>query len=325
MISRVVIPPEWQTTMDILSDTAPRTTLSLVGAAALLYLELLALRRNRVALYVFTAASAAAWFGLPYYAPFRCHVLDSLLRLCCGCAGMKSIEMFVRRDNPPVCHYPMSNAAYAFYLLWELRFESFNISTVRSPPYAVDEAKEYLIHVAAFAVLQMLPQHDVVKALSVLVSIYVLWTTMNFFLRYPNSPPLFGPLWRATDLVSFWSETWHNAFSSPCHALGYKLFRPMGRLYGVVAAFLLMGIWHAWALAPILPTPGMFRVCCFFVLQALGCSLDATVFGHTHSRLRSLLSWIFCLSSATWTVKELHIPDGVWEIDWRNICRESAL
>jgi len=43
--------------------------------------------------------------------------------------------------------------------------------------------------------------------------------------RYKTSPALFGPLYLADSLTGFWSETWHNAFASPCTSLVYGPLR----------------------------------------------------------------------------------------------------
>lgn len=306
-----------------LLTNAKYTSVSLIGSAVVLYAELLLLRTKfRLLQGSIAVLAAAMWLGLPYYAPFQCGVLDSLLRLCCGCAAMKALEMYIRRSRPPIPKYPMSNAWYAFNLLWELRFESFDISTVRAPPYEFNETSEFFLHAVLFGIFQFLPQTNLVKADSMIISIYLLWTFCNYFLRYRHSVALFGPIWRATDLSSFWSETWHNAFSSPCHVLGYKQFRRFGKVPAVCAAFFLMGIWHAWSLAPIVAPAGRIRVLVFFVSQALGCALDTAIWKHHKTTLRMICSWMYCNYWALWTVRELSIPDGVTNIAWNHMCKE---
>lgn len=99
---------------------------------------------------------------------------------------------------------------YALIVLTELRYESFTPNHIRVPK---DEEKfseplQLCIHIAAFAVFQALPQsHPTVLAFEVQLAIYIIWTSLQLVLRYESSPPLFGPLYLAESLSSFWYLT----------------------------------------------------------------------------------------------------------------------
>lgn len=92
-------------------------------------------------------------------------------------------------------------------LLTELRYESFTPNHIRAPKDQEDfsEPLQLLIHIGIFAVLQSLPQNlPTVLAFEVLLSIYIIWTSMQLLLRYKSSPALFGPLYLADSLSGFW-------------------------------------------------------------------------------------------------------------------------
>jgi hypothetical protein len=133
---------------------------------------------------------------------------------------MKLLDIWARRRSLPTytAGDPPADWLFALIVLSELRYESFTPNHIRVPKDQenFNEPLQLAIHVAAFVVLQSLPQvFPTVLAFEVLLAIYIIWTSIQLVLRYKSSPALFGPLYMADSLTGFWSETWHNAFASP--------------------------------------------------------------------------------------------------------------
>lgn len=122
---------------------------------------------------------------------------------------MKLLDIWVRRHSMPT--YTAGRRPpdwlYALILMAELRYESFTPNNVR---VSVDhenfsEPLQLGIHIGAFALLQALPQNlPTILAFEVLLSIYIIWTSLQLLLRYKSSPALFGPLYLIDSLTGFW-------------------------------------------------------------------------------------------------------------------------
>jgi hypothetical protein len=183
----------------------------------------------------------------------------------------------------------------------------------------------------------MLPQeHAVILALQVLLTIYILWTTLQLILRYHDSPPLFGPLYQADSLGGFWAKTWHNAFASPCTSLAYHPVRralsriglpiDAARAGGLVAAFALMGAFHVYALSPLIAREGLWRVWWFFVGNGVAVVFETALWGKESTmgrgrrRGRAVLAWAFEIGVAAWVVRGCGVPEGLGGIRWAEVC-----
>ena len=275
-----------------------------------------------------------------------------------------------RRSPPQYAYEKRpSDAMLALYYLTELRYESFTPSHVRrapapasepsSPePTASERAKARLrargrtrslrgwsavkldfpepvnlvLHAALFCVLQVgfSQFNSAVIALQVLLAIYVIWESLQMMLRYRTSPPLFGPIYKASSLSTFWGETWHSVFASPCRSLAYGPLRyglpPRGipedfaRGIGIIASFALMGFFHVYALAPILPIDAQARICAFFLVNGVGTVIEDAVWGKREHWVKALLAWVFELAVASWTVEGLSVPPGLRNIQWSSLC-----
>jgi hypothetical protein len=122
---------------------------------------------------------------------------------------MKTLDIWARRSSLPT--YTAGKVPVdwllALIIITELRYESFTPNHIRVPKNQenFNEHVQLGIHVAAFAILQSLPQiYPTVLALEVLLAIYILWTTIQLALRYKSSPALFGPLYLLDSLTGFW-------------------------------------------------------------------------------------------------------------------------
>jgi len=245
------------------------------------------------------------------------------------------LDIFARRHAVP--KYKSSprprDSVFALIIATELRYESFtpnHTHTKEGRDYS--EAVQLPIHIGIFIALQMMSQESAtILAWEVLVAIYILWTTMERVLRYKDSPPLFGPLYLADSLTGFWSETWHNAFASPCQSLAYNPLRhglprwgvpvPIARSLGMVAAFILMAIFHMYAMTPILPRDSLERIGWFFFLNGVGTVVEAAIWGRRKHVVKTVLAWLFETCVATWAAQGARIPHGLDKLPWEGMCK----
>ncbi|KAG9238663.1 hypothetical protein BJ875DRAFT_480163 [Amylocarpus encephaloides] len=286
-----------------------------------------------------TFLSIATFWLSPNVAPISCGPVRCLQHFATAVGTMKALDLWTRRHSFPAYTAGRRPADWllALILITELRYESFTPNFIRVPRKQenFNEPLQLIVHIAAFAFLQALPQeYPTILAFEVQLSIYILWTSLQLLLRYKSSPALFGPLYKVDSLTGFWSETWHNAFASPCTSLAYgplrhglpKLGVPvvLARSMGVIGAFGLMAAFHVYALSPILSTKAVTRIGLFFVLNGVGTVAEAMVWGHKKHSTKAVLAWVFETSLATWTAREINIPNGLSKIPWREVCRSGV-
>ncbi|KAF2437353.1 hypothetical protein P171DRAFT_437761 [Karstenula rhodostoma CBS 690.94] len=282
-------------------------------------------------------------------APVRCLALRGVFDFGIAIGLMKLLELHMLGWKNQLPKYtsgtPPGPSIMALLLLTELRYESFSPNPIRLapvPPYPFprspkkrmffySESAQLIIHIAMFLVLQTLPQYAPVKAFGVLLSIWILFTTCELVLRYKTSPPLFAPIYLADSLATFWTETWHNAFASPCRTLAYnpmmwvltkvRVPRHIARSLAVVASFGLMAVFHAEIMSPLLSPEGKMRIGLFFVLNGIFTVIEVAVWGKRRDWRRALMAWIIELSLASWAVQTAQVADGLLNADWRGLCR----
>jgi hypothetical protein len=81
-----------------------------------------------------------------------------------------------------------------------------------------------------------------------------------------------------------------------------------------------MGVFHIYALSPLLPRDALNRVGLFFLCNGAATVAEALVWGHKKHWLRAALAWIFETVVSTWTVSGIHIPNGLSSIRWTEVC-----
>lgn len=275
---------------------------------------------------------------------------------------MKGLDLYIRRNSPPKYAYedPPSSLVIALLLFTELRYESFKpnfIGRASVPSTTMtangttngttakgkrtgrsnyelnfSEPVNLLLHSLLFVALQtlFLQTNPTVIAVQILLAIYILWSTLQLILRYRTSPPLFGPIYKATSLGTFWSDIWHGAFTSPCRSLAYdpvsdslrKFGFPLNlaRGAGVIASFFLMAMFHVYGLWPLLPGPALLRIGAFFVLNGVGTVVEEAIWGKRVHWVKTVLAWTYELAVASWTAEGLNIPEGLVGIDLTALC-----
>lgn len=270
---------------------------------------------------------------------------------------MKLLDLNARSLSNTFPRYTSSNqprpSILTLMLLTELRYESFTPNPIRHFPLPThpfptspekrklfySEPIQFIIHAALFTLLQCLPQQILpVKSLGVLFAIWLIWTFLQAFLRYKSSPALFGPIYLADSLATFWTETWHNALTSPCLSLAYSpttyllthlplpftLPKKLTRFCAMIASFTLMGGFHAYAMAPILTAEGRWRIGIFFVANGVFTVLEVAVWGRRRSWVRGFFAWVIELTLASWTISVVGVADGLLGADWRGMCRMES-
>jgi len=326
------IPPAFEQ----LGHEITKATSFLLIPAELLYFSVYFHRKGFNRLYkICTFLSLATLWLAPFASPVSCGPARCLQNFAIAVGTMKLLDMWARRNSLPT--YTAGKTPpdwlYTLIILAELRYESFTPNHIRVPKSRENfsEPLQLGIHVAAFVFLQSLPQSiPTVVAFEVMLAIYIIWTSMHLLLRYKSSPALFGPLYLIDSLSGFWSETWHNVFSSPCTALAYSPLRyglpkygvpiAIARSCGVLGAFGLMALFHMFALRPILTNDALVRVGVFFALNGVATVAEAAVWGHRKHVVKTLLAWVFETCLATWTASGMKLPNGLSKIPWESIC-----
>lgn len=131
----------------------------------------------------------------------------------------------------------------------------------------------------------------------------------------------------------------------------------IARSLGVLGAFVLMAIFHIYALSPILNREGLIRIGVFFMLNGIATVSEAAIWGHKnhckcfglvlfvsgpscettsqfslnnlhrvitkfphHAGSKAAMAWICETILATWTASGLNIPNGLSRVPWRELC-----
>ncbi|KAJ4287999.1 hypothetical protein N0V90_012015 [Kalmusia sp. IMI 367209] len=333
----------------LLVDTPPAIVALLIPGLSM-YLSLYALARG----WKLTSRALVVptlllfWSGIEI-APVRCLALRGVFDFGIAIGVMKLLELHILAFTNSLPRYTTGKlprpSIMALLLLTELRYESFTPNPIRLPPTPrypfpsslekrklfYSEHVQLLLHICVFIILQSLPQYPPVKAFGILLSIWIIFTGCQLVLRYKNSPPLFGPIFLADSLATFWTETWHNTFASPCLTLAYtptmyiltKLSVPriIARSFAVIASFSLMAVFHAEVMSPLLPPEGKLRIGLFFVLNGVCTVAEVAVWGKKRDWRRALMAWIIELALASWAVETAQVADGLLNADWRGLCR----
>lgn len=266
----------------------------------------------------FGCGSALFSLAIPYIVPRPYVELEVFVRICAGYLAMKILDLCVARAyRPPkllsmdgrMPTTPAERLHYTWRLGKETRYESFDISVVRSssaPPPA-QQSLNLTYHLATFSLVALLNHFlpvPEVKILVVLLSITTVFSLGHLVLRPSSRVPLFDTPFLAPTLGSFWRWRWHAIILSPLTSLAFDpCSRVSGRIAGVLAAFGLSGLWHAWAVVPMGGYKVAGRVLIVFVMQGVGVLLEAAVWEKRKTMLRRVGVWVWSLGWAGWALR----------------------
>lgn len=253
---------------------------------------------------------------------------------------MKVLDIWTRRHALP--EYKAGKTPPDWYLalllLIELRYESFTPNGVRISKASekLNEPWELGLHLGAFIALSSLSlNHPIIQAFEILLSIYILFTSVHLAVRYKDSPALFGPLYLADSLTGFWAETWHNIFTAPCMSLAYypirKGVRKLGfpdqlsRAMGVLGVFSLMAVFHMYTLSPFLNPTALNRVGLYFFLNGVATVIENAIWKKRKHWVKLVLAWVFEISIASWIVSSMNIRGNLLGVPWYRGCEPTNL
>jgi hypothetical protein len=224
---------------------------------------------------------------------------------------------------------------YAWRLLAEMRYHSFDITTLQThrpfpttaPPTLFDQFQNYApVFIIPIATL-LLPFPEL-KCLLILLIIQLGIEGMHFFLHPSCSLKVFYRPFSATSLSEFWSTHWQACATSWLRSLAYTptrhylspvIGKEAARAVAVLAVFSLSGIWHAWAVAPVVDYPWdwilPFQVWGWFMSMGFGCLIEHWIWGADVRRKvvwwRWLLMWAYTLAGARAMFRTLQCHEKV--------------
>lgn len=118
-------------------------------------------------------------------------------------------------------------------------------------------------------------------------------------------PPIFDSPWRSTSLIACWSKRWHQALRSPFINIGAKpLSFLVGRVGGVMGAFLWSAVLHDWGLWGTGRGTDFWGVGGFFLMMGVGCIVETLFKKTTGLKVDGWAGWLWTMS---------------WVVGWGNI------
>ena len=179
-------------------------------------------------------------------------------------------------------------ATYIWLLLTEMRYHSFNIAVEQKKRPAVKDQPRDIVQPLAvmifFTSSAVCTGITAFKVLTVLVTIQTVFEAIHALLHPRCSYPLFYRTLTASSMGSFWTTHWHACAASFLQSLGYQPGRKfVGRWFGVLAAFNISGLWHAWASMPLVEDEFMvlfgLQIWGLFMVMGLCCLAERWIWG----------------------------------------------
>lgn len=267
---------------------------------------------------------------LPLALPTEDPVGRVCLRIPCFFLACKLWDLTVARaHNPPIPRgarddvvYGLTSwrphVSYVWKLLTETRYASFDIAVDESRRETVPAMRGFwtCAPLLVLPLTYLLPIAEL-KVLSGLLGIQLGLEGLHTLLhpRCPNA--LFLHPWAARSFAEFWSVRWHQGAQPFLYSLAYspasKVFgsyfgENAGRAAGVLAAFSLSGIWHAWCGAVLTrdeyawnQAVGLWAV---FMVQGGGFLIERSLMGSKkwrtgwRQKMVTVICWIVSVESA---------------------------
>lgn len=207
---------------------------------------------------------------------------------------------------------------YVWWLLTEFRYASFDIAVDESRRKSLPTSTAWTYGPLAILPLTYLFPIAELKILSGLLGVQFGFEALHKVVHFGCPNAVFHQPFAARSLEEFWSCHWHHGAQSLLHSLGYvpartlvgkTLGRNAGRAAGVLAAFSLSGIWHAWSGAVLTrdeyawtQSLGLWAV---FMLQGIGLLVERSALRDKkwgrgwRRRVVAVLCWGISVESAS--------------------------
>lgn len=270
---------------------------------------------------------------LPFLCPSKDPYVLLAIRVPTSFYGCKLLDLTIARSHkPPILrpsqhtsqHVPpswRSHAAYVWNALTETRYASFDIALTdhrQRQPVPTPQAWTYGPPLALLPLAYLFPGTAELLILTGLLGLQAGLEGLHALL-HPRCPHwLFWQPFAAGSIREFWGVRWHRAAGPFLHGLGYAPARRLvgrwfggdfGRAVGVLTAFGLSGLWHAWSGASLTRDEHVWAVSgglwAVFVLQGVGVLVEGWVLkdekwrrGHRKMIVR-VLSWAYSVETAS--------------------------
>lgn len=272
-------------------------------------------------------------FALPLLSPFQHPIANCLLRVATFFASCKCWDLTVARaSKPPLplrdgpratsAYSPVWRAAdhvrYVLTIFSSMRYASFDIAVGKTapPPQLSGSKMQRYGPLFALPLAYFFPVAEMKVAAGLVCICFGLEVCHTVV--HPRCPdPLFLQPFSASTIAEFWGVRWHQTAQSFLYTLGFSpaknvvgriLGADAGRAAGLLAAFSLSGLWHAWAGA-VLTSPefvwnqsvGLWGI---FMLEGVLVIVERTAFKSEkwrtgwRQKVVAVCFWIFSIESA---------------------------
>ncbi|CAA7265531.1 unnamed protein product [Cyclocybe aegerita] len=189
--------------------------------------------------------------------------------------------------------------------------QSFDPTTIGSPMGGTifDSSLPPHLRYARSSVITFLGGLCVYTAINVVYHFFTL-VAVGFLGSSPSQwPPTFDKPWLSTSLNQLWTARWHQLFRDNFICFGGKpLHLLIGKVGGVIGAFLASGILHDFGLWGMGRGNDFRRVVGFFLMNGVGVMLERAWKMMTGKHVAGFLGWV-------WTM--------AWIIGWGNMLLEA--
>lgn len=231
-------------------------------------------------------------------------------------ARASSPPMRFENNKPMLVQGFQRRLEYIWLLAAETRYHSFDIA-IYEPGREKPAERIWTVGPALMvpALIWLFPRRVEFHILLSVLIIQIGGETMHSILHPSCKHPLFYQPLAASSIRSFWRTHWHSAAASFFYTLGYrpartlvsKIFgRSAGKAAGVLGAFCVSGIWHAWASAALVTTPWRTGagVLGLFMGQAIACIVESVLPNKKRGVLLGLAIWWLALWTAALWIKD---------------------
>lgn len=269
-------------------------------------------------------------FMLPIISPPEDIALNAFLRASTFFYSCMVLDLTVTRaSQPPILRHGQermlygltdwkAHVEYVWKAFTETRYKSFNIAVDETPRQSTPTPMIW-----TYGPLLLLPLTCLfpVAELQVLSGLLLLNLILEgqHSLLHPRCPNwLFWQPFAAVTVTEFWGIRWHKGANSFLNSLGYApakailskyCGKEVGRAAGVLSAFSLSGIWHAWSGMPLMKDEYVWRgftaMWALFLLQGIAILVESLLLkdakwkrGHHQQLLRALV-WLYSVETAS--------------------------